>query len=561
MRFGQSRFAIIGGKERGLKDESKSENRLSILSAAEAQDVCIDGLIGQFNHLDHNDQGQGKYFKNEPHWDTPKREKVKRFRFVICSLVLVGLAFGLMSRMILNLAIVEMTKSKSCQSSEPSNNSSQIELADVECDGLHFDWSVKQQNFLLASFYIGYAPSMFFSGAVTDKYGPKLPLLVCLAGSSIFNMLTPIIAASSFSLLIGSRIASGFLQGCMIPAIYGFYNSWLTLNETSIFIPLSKVSAAIGLLIGSMLPGAIASLGLEWPFLFYIGGLLCFVWSIIWFLIATSKPQDNRFVQPRELEWIMRKKTPIVSVVSMNSIIKSGINEPEKTTKKASEDPIPWLLIITCPSVLALTLVKFTYNLGTDFLTLEQATYFKNIHSADMSKISTTMSASYLMQTFCITFVGWAAKELVSRKAFGFSVTAWRKIFQSIANFGMAFAYFTLQYAGSNFWFAAALIVLNNFTAMMNVGGESMVPYDLSAKYPATIMGLAHSVSVLSGVTAPTICSMVLGDDSESPERWNTLFVMIGSGLVIGNLVFICFLKAEPFLPGEKKESHSRSKT
>lgn len=157
------------------------------------------------------------------------------------------------------------------------------------------------------------------------------------------------------------------------------------------------------------------------------------------------------------------------------------------------------------------------------------------------------------MQMVLITFVGWLTKTLVQRKALGLSRTKWRKVFQSISNFGMAAVYFMLPIVGTSLEPVAILVLLIFVAWMFGAGGESMVPYDLSSRYPATIMGLAHSVSIMSGIVIPSVSSFVLGNDDTDPERWNILFNLTGCALTIGGLVFVFVLKAKPFLPGEKE--------
>lgn len=157
------------------------------------------------------------------------------------------------------------------------------------------------------------------------------------------------------------------------------------------------------------------------------------------------------------------------------------------------------------------------------------------------------------MQTFLITFVGWTGKKLIDRKAFGLSRTKWRKIIQGSSNILMAFAYLGLAFAGYNFWLAVPLIVLIHFLWMFGVAGESMIPYDLSYTYPATIVGVAQSIAVLSGLTLPSVCGLILTEDSADPSGWNLLFLLIAGALASGGIVLVLVLKSKPFLPGEKE--------
>ena len=615
-------------------------------------------------------------FCNEPHWDQNEKEEIRKVRFFICSFALLGLAFALMSRLILNVSIVEMVESQPMVVAHPDddeehmanltiplsvgldhnlaigstgvrptdNNQTQLpsdlqnytqhhynpqnqqvlnsdlrnetlppthmkltnnntnsnetfaaalypvlttetnltdetQLIDNPLtemneehqepnDGMHFNWSKRQVNMVLGSFFIGYAPAIFFSGSVAERYGAKYPLFFSVLGTSLINILTPHIARISVNLLIASRILLGIIQGGLLPCLYELFNQWLTMTESSIFAPMIKVSIPMGSLIGTLMPGILAAFGLQWPFLFYIGGSLCLVWSILWFYVGTSTPRTNRFVEPNELRRILRKKnfgTLELSVVTEKpSDHQSNRKACERTddgsAKKSGKQSTPWLKIMTNPSVLALTLVKFTYNCGMDFIYLMLALYLRDMHGASIETISAIASGGYCMQMLLITLIGWVAKTVVGRRALGLSITQWRKLFQGGSNVTMALVYVALAFSEPDLELTAYLLLLVCLFWMLGAGGESMVPYDLSSRYPASIVGLAHSISVLSGITMPALFSTVVGESTEDPDCWRNLFLIIAAGLTLGGVVFALVLKAKPFLPGEKVPKAERAR-
>lgn len=554
------------------------------------------GQAGTFNRIRNdfslnigsdNEPDYGKVYSDDAHWSSDKKQTVKKIRFRICTLALLGLAFALMSRLILNVSIVEMVRNKPIQVIENSVDhaevmtTSQASIADdlaekttdnifdiitneeeennnaefmktnqsdnfeqthgqeLPDDGLHFDWSKRQQNLILGSMYLGYVPGILLSGQIVQNYGAKMPLFVCLFGTSIINVLTPTFARLSPNLLIGSRVTLGLIQGSIFPALYELFNRWLTATESSIFAPMLKVSMPLGSVIGTLMPGLLASLGLEWPYLFYIAGVLCMVWSMVWLYFATSTPQTNSYVEENELNRIMRKKL----------MQQQQLDEKNKTTDTPA---VPWLLIISCPSVLALAVVKYTYNLGMDFVYLELAVYLRGAHGAPIESISAIASTCYCMQMCLITSIGWLAKVVVNNRTFGFSVTKWRKVFQGGSNFLMAIMYLVLALSEPSIELASMLLIAVCLSWMLGAGGESMVPYDLSSKYTASIVGLTHSLSLFSGLTVPFVFDMIVGEEVQAPDRWRLLFTLLSGALALGGLVFVLLLKAKPFLPEEK---------
>lgn len=459
-------------------------------------------------------------------------------------------------------AIDSATGDKTSPSNESLTTTPASESTDSD-DGLHFNWSKQDVQIILGSFYIGYGPGILFSGSVAQRYGAKYPLFLCVFGSAIINIFTPMIAQLHLNLLIGSRIMLGVIQGSLMPCLYELFNRWLTQTESSIFAPMIKVSMPLGSLLGTIMPGILASFKLDWPNLFYIGGCLCLAWSLAWALLATSLPQTNRFVGVCELNRIMRKKRNHFSqpaTITDKYRRPSGDAGPRGTIagSQARKPSTPWMRIVTNPSVLALTTVKFTYNIGMDFIVLQLAVYLREVHNAPMETISKIASAGYLMQMLLISFVGWLAKVLVISRACGLSVTKWRKIFQGGSNLLMALTYLVLAYTSPSLETTTILLLSVCFWWMLGAGGESMLPYDLSSEYPASIVGFAHSISIFSGVALTTICEVVLGENTEDSERWSCLFYLLAGMLAFGGTIFVIMVKAKPFLPGERVPKSTR---
>jgi len=405
--------------------------------------TCKEGSIGSFNQIE-NDFTATKSAQETITKQTTVADKIKnggelgrdrRFRMVVCSLGLSAVVLAVMSRMILNLAIVEMVAQQSLlyssqdarleeapirqesNSEDHSNyddygystqynidensNATEYPTHNTAEGENRFDWSVGEQNFLLASFYMGYAPAMFLTGGLADLYGSKFLILIAISGSSMVNLLTPMMARLSFPLLVSSRIMIGILQGGLAPALYDLFNRWLTPTEISVFAPMIKVGIAIGALCGYMLPGLLVSLNYQWPFMFYACGSVCFLWMLAWIPLASSSPQTNKLVDMTELRIITRKKIkPLKALKSddldpqvgdalrLNSSSISQSVESRCIKVPIGTKPVSWLQIVLNPSVLALTLVKFTYNLAWDFVVLELAVYLKQVHKTQTETVS-----------------------------------------------------------------------------------------------------------------------------------------------------------------------------
>lgn len=567
------------------------------------EDACYDGKFGMFQPIEndfsliHENYDEDKHFTNRAYWTADECAKVKKFRFIIALLVLCAVTFCMMSRQVLNVGIVEMTKPLTEEELEASGLASSTtetifeEIKEDDSDDVGgieiradesstyetttilveenvkpvrivLNWTPVMKNYLIASFYVGYAPSMMLGGGLVNKIGAWLPLFVGVFSSFIFNSITPAIAQYSYGLLVASRVTFGILQGSIMPAAYDIFNCWLTMNEASIIVPMIKVFFAVGCLLGSGLPGITKVLGYDWTFVFYECSVLCFLWSILWYLLASSTPQTNRWVDTNELHRITRKKKPPTTVLATvangndQSAIKmdqlnNGKTAPANNRDPAVQDGVPWLQIVFNRSVLALALTKFTYTVGIDFIALESSIYLNKVHEAPTETISLIGSIGSIIQLTCITFVGWSALYVVQNNVCGLSKTKWRKIYQGLSNFGMAGVYLIMATADPSFDMIVILLLLVYTFWMLGSGGESLVPYDLSIKYPATVFGISHSLGVLSSVVVPLVSDLILNGDDTSKENWNFILLLISGACFVGGLAFVFILRPKPFLPGE----------
>ncbi|CAA2962124.1 sialin-like [Olea europaea subsp. europaea] len=350
-------------------------------------------------------------------------------------------------------------------------------------------------------------------------------------------MATPWMARTSLTLLAASRVLMGVLQSGAHPATYALINRWLPMSEASIFAPMIKMSVGIGQLSASLIPGLI----LKWPNVFYVISALGIGWSIIWLIVATSDPSTNRWVSKAELAHIMKEKKNFKLDESSNKIAK------KKT---------PWLKIITSPSVIGLIIAKLTYNFCSDWLNVELPSYLKYVHHAPIQKISAITTAMFVVQVSSVLPAGWLAKVCVQKKPWGLSKTSTRKIFESISTVGSTILLILIIFNGCNLTYVTVYLMLIGLVSTFEAGGDTMLPYDLSEEYPATILSIALCIGNLSGIAVTTLTSFVLGDQGGSQARWHTLIALIAAFVFAGGLVFCLMIKAKPIdFESKKKQS------
>lgn len=377
---------------------------------------------------------------------------------------------------------------------------------------------------------------------MAEIYGAKYVLLLAVGGSSIISLATPWMARTSLGMLVASRILMGAIQSGAYPAMYALVSKWLTMTEASMFIPMLKLGLKSGNLLASLVPGLLST----WPAVFYFTGSVGVVWSIMWLIIATSKPEDNSWVSTEEEQHIVRKKKKMKQVEEVSS----GIEMTEQTTKskKKQSSGTPWIKIITAPSVIGLIIVKVTLNYSGDFLNIELPSYFKYVHHSSKETISAVSTSIALIQVIFVVFAGWLAKVAVRDHPFGLDKTSIRKIFQATSSFSQTVMYLLITFDSCNIIYVGAVLQLGAVFYMFMAGGETLLPFDLSQEYPATIVAIANSVANTSGSTVTLLAGLILADQGGSYRRWNLLMLILGAANFVGGLAFCLLVKAEPII-------------
>lgn len=363
---------------------SHQNKAISSITDKHGGGLLADGLPGRYSPVKNDFSGISIVTKGEKFSDESEQVSTGKLRFYVSFLALICLSILSMSKITLNVSVVDMLGSDrdpavltndSVDSTSSTGLLSDVtasELAENESSGIEEPevehGPIKLQNAIISAYFFGYMPMLLVGGNLADKYGSKSLVLGAMSLTAIINILTPLMTRLSLPCLIASRVILGISQGPLVPAMYDLFNRWLTVTERSIVAPMIKVAFGLGGVFGSLVPGLAQMMGLTWRMSFYFTGFIAGTFALIWLFLVTSNPADNSRVGQLELQRIQRKKTA--------------------DCKKSSETKTPWIAIVTNPSVIVLTLVKFTYNVGFDFFSLEIAIYLRNIHNAPMTTVS-----------------------------------------------------------------------------------------------------------------------------------------------------------------------------
>ncbi|XVF73169.1 hypothetical protein PTKIN_Ptkin12aG0179700 [Pterospermum kingtungense] len=275
-----------------------------------------------------------------------------------------------------------------------------------------FNWNSATVGLIQSSFFWGYLLTQILGGIWADKIGGKLVLGFGVVWWSVATILTPIAARIGLPFLLTMRAFMGIGEGVAMPAMNNLLSKWIPVSERSRSLALVYSGMYLGSVTGlAFSPALIHKFG--WPSVFYSFGSLGSIWFALWIRKAYSSPKED----------------PELSKEEKKLILGGGVSkEPVKV--------IPWRLILSKAPVWALIISHFCHNWGTFILLTWMPTYYNQVLKFNLTESGLLCVLPWLTMAAFANIGGWIADTLVSR---GLSITAVRKIMQSIGFLGPAF--------------------------------------------------------------------------------------------------------------------------
>lgn len=368
----------------------------------------------------------------------PRRSsRVVNMRLIICILTTLCPAVCYISRVNLSLAIVAMVsdskqaKNLLTTTQVPTTLNSHFDHMDIETPdtahhqnspktfGPKYDWSESQANFLMGSFFWTYVIFQIPAARLAELLGTKWVLATAAIGSSILSLLSPLAASISVETFIAVRLVLGVCQTALYPAAYILYCKWLPPNERSMALPILYAAAYAGSIISSLGTGFLCGVeSLGWEYSFYLPGVVCAIWSIVWIFVASNTPRENRFISIKELEFI-------------ETNLESATREKE-LNEKSTDKEISWRKIGSSEPVWALIYAFLGSNWSFTIVLLIVPSYLNYVIGVETSMNGIIMAVIYGVYCVCCPLVGTISTMMVETRSFGLTRLQIRKIFQSI---------------------------------------------------------------------------------------------------------------------------------
>lgn len=431
----------------------------------------------------------------------------RRHLQVLLLFLAIAMAYGI--RINLSVALVSMTNEK-------RHDAYQV-----------YDWAQSTRGTVLSSFFWGYSVMQVPGSMLVQRYGPRRFLLASVAGCSVLAILTPYaVSLGGVAVLITIRVAQGLLSGLVFPSSHNMLGRWTPPLERPRFTSMVYGGMSMGTVAAMAGAGLLCSSQLGWPSAFYVPGVMGLLWCILWFFLSADTPRQCKGITPEELAYIERSLG--TSAISSKCVAK-----------------VPWKAILTSPPALSLLAVHCGQNFGHWMLLTEMPNFMKTELHFDIKKDGLFSALPYISLWLATFVVGWTAQRV--NESGLLSLTASRKVFNSLAHWGSGLALLLLALTNPGPYGAVAMLTVAVTLESCIFAGFYVSHMDLSPNFGGALMGLSNGCGSVMGILAPLVVGVILGEKSEEEivETWSRVFILTTSTYFAGNLVYVLLCKAE----------------
>ncbi|NOR19343.1 MAG: MFS transporter [Xanthomonadales bacterium] len=370
-----------------------------------------------------------------------------------------------------------------------------------------FGWSDTERGLVLSSFFAGYMVTQVMGGWLAQKWGGKAVLGFGVVWWSVFTMLTPLSALTSFPVLIATRIAMGLGEGVAFPSVYHMFGRWVPANERSRAASFNLAAIPLGTLTAIIITPWLA-VNYGWESVFYVFGVVGVIWYFFWRKLVTDTPaQDSRMSQSE-----------------------SRLFQQEE--KQSDSEPIPWKQILTQKPVWAIIIMHFCSNWGLYVLLSWLPSYFSSQLGIGLRSVWIYVAPPWLAMFIMGNVVGIIADRMIDS---GWSVTRVRRFMQFIGSSGPALALIALA-SVDDATTAVVYLTLAMALSSFAFAGFASNHLDIAPRHAGVIFGISNTAGTLPGIIGVALTGLIVETTGSYASAFYLTAAMYALGLVVWQL-------------------------
>jgi MFS transporter, ACS family, D-galactonate transporter len=346
----------------------------------------------------------------------------------------------------------------------------------------------------LSAFFFTYVAGNFIGGILADRFGSKLVLGVSFTIWSVFSALTGF--AHNITHIILIRLGVGLGEGPYFPSAVKVIRGIFPTEERGMAVGINSSGNRVGL---TLCPIVMAFLitGWGWRVAFFVTGLACLIWVLVWVLCFKER---------------------VAAVV------------PSQAAGKPQAEKIKWLTLLSNRAIIGITVVKFTQ----DFLQWLFLTWIPGylVTGRHFSIIEMGFYTSLAFGTAAVAqpFIGFLSDWLIRQ---GWSVNKARKTIQV----GLQLLSATIIITGHTEHVGLAL-----FFMVLAISAESacaghiwtIITDVIPEAHVGSVGGLINAIGAIAGIISPIVTGVLVTMTGNFQ-----LALTIGGGSILIATVFL----------------------
>mmetsp|Transcript_68921 Transcript_68921/g.121835 ORF Transcript_68921/g.121835 Transcript_68921/m.121835 type:complete len:554 (-) Transcript_68921:37-1698(-) len=386
-----------------------------------------------------------------------------------------------------------------------------------------FGYSSTTEGVFTGVFFAGHMVGQPLFGILTqpDAFSPKHCLIFGVLGWSTCTIMIPSAALQSVNLLILARFALGLFQGAAYPAVYTIMGKWIPMHQKATV----SASIAFGQCLGAATVDCTSSIIADnWHTMFYVFGLLGFVWCIPAWICMSNTPATHPFISLEEVHYI---------------------DECFKAEgKQSKKDPFSYWEMLQERSFLAVMVGSLCWGFSWSLLLSWMPTYFQDVLGFSTAASGHLAQYGYFLGGFAGLTWGYVFDELVKQDRL--EVASARAGAASISMMGASTLFLFIM---SNMYSASAalqgsMLAMSVVLLTANKSGTWANILDLGgATNSGKIVALISAIGDVSGMISSFGVGVALDITWLS---WSSIFFTMLAFNAVGTLVFVRNMSTQP---------------
>uniref|UniRef100_A0A0N5AUK5 MFS domain-containing protein n=1 Tax=Syphacia muris TaxID=451379 RepID=A0A0N5AUK5_9BILA len=401
--------------------------------------------------------------------------------------------------------------------------------------GGSLEWDSNQQKEMFKGTFWGSFATVLVSGYIADRISSKWLFQSAFAIYVLCTIIFPYIVFNfGFIAALGSRIVMGFGEGFVLPTINALVVPWYPATERSTVASIYTAGNQLAGLLGSPMAALLCSSRWKWPLVFYVCGIIGFIWSLLWMLTVSDTPSKCSHITEAEKLYL-------------------ELNAPSKNTKKI-KNSVPWRKIFGCRAVWAVFIAHYVISLISVLTQSYVPTYYKEVlyMKLEDNGLYTALPNFFL----CSSKVLWGMAMDALRRHGLCSPTATCKISQWFSNISMAVIFLCLAFfVDCTRWkLGVFLMCLYGIGYSASISGFFTSLLSIAPMHTGTISSLAMLFGICGRMGAPDLVGFIRKHGTA--DEWKTIYITLAVMSLFCGIMFQILGSAQ-VQPWATETSHS----